>query len=374
MPQDATPQDATAPQDAMPPDLRPHLVACVVATPAQPPPFPTEFRFRNDSTAPLFINKNAGCFGIDFGVSSCASGFRDRVGPAFHCACSCDESSCTGPSICGACAQPEGVLVPVGNSVAVPWDAIQVTDDEKPRPNGAAPFSCVRSHPLPAGRYRVAIRVFDDQPTAAAAIGGRTVTRDFELPSAGNVVDVPLGATALDRCDPAPDAATPICTGTEARDVPCSLAEPLAFAFEGGLGAWFESSELTPPVTFARRRVFTFNPMPDLTCATAIPRCARDSRVVTTADVARVLTDPGVVSAYAAGLTPVYGYDYRANDGAILVLRRPDGTSLGIGGDCDGCARPLTPALKAVPPVFGLLEQQMFATPACSAFGPAYRY
>ena len=120
--------------------------------------------------------------------------------------------------------------------------------------------------------------------------------------------------------------------------------------------------------------MFTVNPMPDLNCATAIPRCARDSRVVTTADVARVLTDPGVVSAYAAGLTPVYGYDFRANDGAVLVLRRPDGTSLAIGGECDGCARPLTPALRAVPPVLSLLEQQMFATPACAAFGPAYRY
>jgi hypothetical protein len=134
------------------------------------------------------------------------------------------------------------------------------------------------------------------------------------------------------------------------------------------------SSELAPPVTFARRRVFNSNPMPDLNCSTAIPRCARDSRVVTTADVARVLADPGVVSAYARGVTPVYGYDHRANDGAVLVLRRPDGTSLAIGGECDGCARPLTPALEAVPPVFSLLEQQMFATPACSAFGPAYRY
>ena len=44
----------------MPQDLRPHPVACVVAAPAQPPPYPTEFRFRNDSATPLFINRNMG--------------------------------------------------------------------------------------------------------------------------------------------------------------------------------------------------------------------------------------------------------------------------------------------------------------------------
>jgi hypothetical protein len=346
----------------------------VVAAPAQPPPFPTEFRFRNDTAAPLFINRGRACSGIDYGVSSCASGFRDRLGPEYHCACSCDEASCTGPNLCGACGDPVGVPVPAGDSVAVPWDGVQITNDEKLRPNGAAPFTCVRYHPLPAGRYRVAIRVYDDQMAAAAAVGGRTVTRDFELPSAGNAVDVPLAATALDRCDPTPDAVAPICTGTEARDMPCSLAERLAFAFEGGLSFSYDSSALAPPVTYARRRVFTFEPKPDLNCSAAIPRCARDSRVVTTADVARVLTDPGVVAAYAGGVTPVYGYDFRNNDGAVLILRRPDGTSLAIGGECDGCARPLTPALKAVGPVFSLLEQQMFATPACSAFGPAYRY
>jgi hypothetical protein len=373
MPQDAMPQDAP-PRDATPPDLMPHLVACVVSPPAQPPPYPTEFRFRNDSATPLFISQNTNCIGFDFGISSCASGFSDRLGPTFHCTCECDEASCTHPNTCGGCPPPIGAVVPPGGSIAASWNGVHVTNDEKARADGLGSFGCVRSHPLPAGRYRVAIRVFDDQTTAAAAVGGRTVTRDFELPSAGNVVDVPLAATALDRCDPAPDAVTPICTGTEARDAPCSLPESLAFAFEGGLGAWFDSSKLTPPVTFARQRVFTLNPMPDLNCATAIPRCARDSRVVTTADVARVLTDPGVVSAYAGGLTPVYGYDHRANDGAVLVLRRPDGTSLAIGGECDSCARPLTPALRAVPPVFSLLEQQMFATPACAAFGPAYRY
>jgi hypothetical protein len=372
-PEDVMPQDPT-PHDAMPQDLMPHPPACVVATPAQPPPYPTEFRFRNDSTTTLFINKDRACIGIDFSVSSCASGFRDRLGPTSHCTCECDEASCTHPNTCGACPQAEGVLVPAGASIAVAWNGVHVTNDEKPGGDGRGSFWCVRSHPLLAGRYRVAIRVFDDQTAAAAAIGGRTVTRDFELPSAGNVLDVPLAATALDRCDPTPDAAAPICTGTEARDVPCSLAEPLAFAFEGGLSFSYDSSELAPPATFARRRVFTFEPKPDLNCSTAIPRCARDSRVVTTGDVARVLTDPGVVAAYAGGLTPVYGYDFRANDGAVLILRRSDGTSLAIGGECDGCARPLTPALKAVPPVFSLLEQQVIATPACAAFGPAYSY
>src|SRR6185369_2206902 len=48
-PQDAMPPQDAAPQDATPQDVMPHPRACVVATPTQPPPFPTEFRFRNDT-------------------------------------------------------------------------------------------------------------------------------------------------------------------------------------------------------------------------------------------------------------------------------------------------------------------------------------
>ena len=244
------------------------------------------------------------------------------------------------------------------------------TDEEKARPGGGASFTCLRSHALPAGAYRVSIRVFDDAASAAGNVGGRIVTRDFSLPASGGVVDVPLAVNAVDTCDATPSASAPACTGLEAHDVPCSLAEPLAFAWEGGLSFYGEASQLTPPATYGRRRTYYMGTMPDLTCATAIPRCTRDSRVVTTSDIARAINEPTVLAAYAT-TTPVYGYDYRANDGQILILRRPDGTSLGIGSTCNGCsptavANPLTPALSVSAPCSGRSIARCSTPPAAS--------
>lgn len=344
---------------------------CAVEAPGQTPPFPTTFRFRNDTDAPVFLYR--GCIGVDYGISSCASGFRDQVGPVFRCSCACDQAFCTSPPSCGPCPPPEGAMVRPGDSVLVDWDAIAVSEHDKASSSGGT-FQCVRSTPVAAGKYRVAVRVFDDQVSASRNSGGRVVTRDFPLPNAGPVVDVPLATRAEEACDAAPDESAPACTGAERRDVPCVLGESLDFAWEGGLGFYTDSMQLSAPSTFSRRRVFRDTAMPDLTCRTPIPRCARDSRVVTTSDVVRVIAAPGVTSVFAAGTTPVYGYDARANDGSILVLRRPNGTSLGIGTDCPGCssgasARSLTPALRAVVPAFSALDRQLTATPACSAFG-----
>ena len=334
------------------------------ATPSVP--FFTTFRFRNDTVAPLYLHK--ACVGADYGVSSGAAGFHDYLGPRFTCACACDEPSCTSPPLCGQCPASEGVLVAPGDEIDVGWDALEVTDDEKPRPNGGAPFWCVRSRVLPAGHYRVAVRVFDDMDAAAGNVGGRVVTRDFSLP--GVAVDVPLAINALDACDAAPAASPPTCTGTEAHDVPCSLGEALTFAWEGGLSFYGDASRLIPPATYERTRTFFMGtPMPDVTCAAPIPRCARDSRVVTTSDITRALNPPDVLAAYGSN-TPVYGYDARANDGAVLILRRPDGTSLAIGSMCVGCspasiARPLTPGLSSAVLWFATLDRQMLNTPTC---------
>lgn len=377
---DAVPSDAKAdvPADAGAADSGQPPAACVVDPAGRTAPFPTQFRFRNDTDAPVFINKGSQCGGVDFSVSSCASGFRDRLGPVFTCACACDSTVCTGSLACGPCPPSEALAIAAGTTTAVDWSAVVTTVEQKSGVQGV-PFMCLRHTALPAGRYRVAIRVFDDAASAAKNTGGRTVTRDFSLPADTTAVDVPLSANPLDTCDATPAAAAPTCTGGEARDVPCSLPEPLDFALEGGNGPTSESSRLEAPAAYTHQRVARSAPtQPVLTCAGAIPRCARDSRVVTTADVTRVLGGAGVRAAFAAN-TPVYGYDQRANDGGVWVLRRSDGTSLAIGTACDGCAtgavtRPLTPALAAIPPVLSLLDQQMFATAACAAFGPPYRY
>jgi hypothetical protein len=261
------------------------------------------------------------------------------------------------------------VTVSPGNFLAVPWDGIVTTNDEKTRAGSLGTFWCVHSTALAAGAYRVAVRVFDDADSGAARIGGRVVTRDFDLPAAGGVLDVPLAATAADVCDPTPGAPAPACTGGEAHDAPCSLGAPLAFAWEGGLSFFYDSSGLTPPSAYQRQRT-AMDPSKAMSCAAAVPRCARDSRVVTSSDVARVLDEPTVAGAFAAP-TPVYGYDERNNDGGVLVLRRADGTSLAIGSACDNCTgiqRPLTPGMIAVVPVLQALDTQMMDTPACVAF------
>jgi hypothetical protein len=92
-----------------------------------------------------------------------------------------------------------------------------------------------------------------------------------------------------------------------------------------------------------------------------IPRCSGDARVVTTSDLTRALLAPSVAAAFATP-TPVFGEDARPVDGAILVIRRADGKSIGVGGRCRAgsslCARPLTDELAALPELFSRLQSQ----------------
>lgn len=179
------PADAGAAESGQPP------AACVVDPAGRTAPFPTQFRFRNDTAAVLFINQGAQCAGIDFSVSSCAAGFGDRLGPIFTCACACALTSCTGSVVCGPCPPSEAVAIAPGQTTAVDWNAVVATVEQKSGAQGA-PFMCVRYTALLAGRYRVAIRVFEDAASAAKNTGGRTVTRDFSLPADTSAVDVPL--------------------------------------------------------------------------------------------------------------------------------------------------------------------------------------
>ncbi|HEY7375933.1 MAG TPA: hypothetical protein VIF57_27485 [Polyangia bacterium] len=368
-----------APSTAIPPTTTPPTPT--TTPPTSPttmttasPPFATELRFVNDTGAPLYLFK--GCAGVDFGVSSAASGFRDQLGPKYACACECEDAACSAPVSCGQCPASVAVTVSPGELLAVPWNGIVTSNGEKMRANSLGTFGCVHSTALAAGAYRVAVRVFDDADSGAARIGGRVVTRDFALPATGGALEVPLGATAADVCDPSPGTPAPACTGAEAHDVPCSLGAPLAFAWEGGLSLFYDSSGLTPPSAYQRQRSSTDPNHPAMTCAAAVPRCTRDSRAVTTSDVARVVNEASVAGAFAAG-TPVYGYDERNNDGGVLVLRRADGTAVAIGsscGNCTGIERPLTPGMIAVVPVLRALDMQMMDTPACVAFriGPVF--
>ena len=170
--QDAT--DATMTTDPL----------CAVSTTRQPP-FLVTFRLQTDGASPVYVHQ--GCIGVTFDVSACASGYAERLGPDYHCACVCEDATCVGPVVCGACYPDAGEAVMPGAPLEVRWDAIRTTDDTK------AGFACVHSRALPAGKYRVSVRVFDDPEAARTSAGGRTVTQDFDLPAPSDTVAVALG-------------------------------------------------------------------------------------------------------------------------------------------------------------------------------------
>jgi hypothetical protein len=330
--------------------------SCRVDAAGQAPPYPTEIRFLNGSGAPLYVHQ--GCIGIDFGVSSCASAYRDFLEPVFHCACACEQTSCTGGPTCGACPQPVGTAIAVGQFATVAWNAIAITEEDR------GTYRCVRSTPLPAGRYRIAIRVYDDATSAVNMVGGREVTQDFSLPTTTGVLEVPLGTAQADPCAGPSTAATPVCTGGEAHDQACRLPLSMSYGAEGGRGLSSDASTIAPPATYTLTRTFVAAATPTEQCTVPLPLCSRDAHVVTTGDVTRVLTMPTVVAAFGAD-TPVFGVDSRPYDGRILVLHRSDGNSLGIGDAAP--ASPVPAPIADVKTVLDRLDAQMSSDPACAS-------
>ena len=330
--------------------------SCRVDAAGQAPPYPTEIHFRNDSAAPLYVHQ--GCVGIDFGLSSCASGYRDFLEPVYHCACACEQTSCTGGLACGPCPAPVGTAIAAGHFATVAWNAIAVAEEDR------GTYHCVRSSPLPAGRYRIAIRVYDDAISAMNMVGGREVTQDFSLPTTAGVLEVPVGTPQVDPCAGPSTASTPVCTGAEAHDQACRLSLSMSYGAEGGLGVSSDVSAIAPPATYTLTRTFSTPASPDQQCAVSLPLCSRDAHVVTTGDLTRVLTTPTVAAAFGAD-TPVFGVDSRPYDGRILVLHRPDGDSLGIGEAAP--ASPVPAPIADVKTVLGRLDGQMSSAPACAS-------
>jgi hypothetical protein len=156
--------------------------ACAVAATGSPP-FTVTFQLRNAGATPLWIGW--GACGTDLSITGCATGYAQEYGPRFHCACSCDEPSCTGGLACGPC-PPEEEELPPQATRQLTWKGESITDVVRDR------YTCVQQRDLPAGKYRIAVPLYTSMAAVKAKQRAGTVTRDFDLPTAGDRVDVDL--------------------------------------------------------------------------------------------------------------------------------------------------------------------------------------
>jgi len=154
--------------------------ACGSST-LQPPPQASSitFQLRNDGISTVYLFENCT---IEYTITSLADPVQE-IARAGVCACACDQSSCP---VCGPCfAGPRDVAV--GASLPESWSAVRVATQT------TSTGSCERRTPLPYGRYRIDVPVYPTVADALAKMYGRTATQTFDLPVAGDVVDVQLG-------------------------------------------------------------------------------------------------------------------------------------------------------------------------------------
>jgi hypothetical protein len=144
-------------------------------------PSTVTFQLRNDGASTVYLFENCT---IEYTITSLADPVH-AIARQGTCACACDQSSCP---VCGPCfAGPRDVAV--GAMLAESWNSVSVTTE--PTPAG----SCERATPLPYGRYRIDVPVYPTAADALARMYGRTITQTFDLPVAGDAVDVQLGVS-----------------------------------------------------------------------------------------------------------------------------------------------------------------------------------
>lgn len=147
-----------------------------------PPPQASSitFQLRNDGLSNVYLFQNCA---IEYTITSLADPVHQiaRVGA---CACECSQASCP---VCGPCfAGPRDVEV--GAALSEYWSTVNVTT--QPTSIGG---TCEQRTPLPYGRYRIDVPVYPTLADATARMLERTATQTFELPVAGDTVDVQLG-------------------------------------------------------------------------------------------------------------------------------------------------------------------------------------
>ena len=145
----------------------------------QPQPSSVTFQLRNDGIATVYLFENCT---VEYTITSLADPVH-QIALSGACACTCG----TACPVCGACfAGPLDVAT--GTMRTESWNTVKVTTEPSPTSG-----SCERRTALPYGPYRIDVPVYPTLADAMARMLGRTASQSFDLPLAGDVVDVQLG-------------------------------------------------------------------------------------------------------------------------------------------------------------------------------------
>lgn len=154
--------------------------ACGSSTLTPPPQASSvTFQLRNDGVSTVYLFETCT---VEYTITSLADPVH-QIAREGSCPCACGQGACP---VCGACfAGPRDVAV--GAMVATSWNSVSVTTESTPT------GSCEHRTPLPYGRYRIDVPVYPTVADATARMYERTATQTFDLPAAGDAVDVQLG-------------------------------------------------------------------------------------------------------------------------------------------------------------------------------------
>jgi hypothetical protein len=183
-------------------------------------------------------------------------------------------------------------------------------------------------------------------------------------------------AVRIDRDEVAvaPHCATtvcPVCGGT------CAFDATYRFTTNGGLAAYRDTTVLAPPASFLYQREPEASPVPEMSCAPALPTCGGDA--IDVSDVMAAFTDPDVQDALTrsmgAATLPFYGQDQRGGDGAAFQITRDGGGGFLIGAPCPAGSTPPTcleipSGLSRLVSLLIAFNQQQLADPACASLRP----
>lgn len=157
--------------------------ACSVIT-AKPLPLRTTFRFTNTGSSTVYLDRVCD---VRFDVTSCRDSYTAPLALSAPCTKDCADTT-GGCLVCGACLA-EVVPVPPGQSVDHEWSGRTFTFG-----TDSSGCQCHVGTDAPAGLYRIAVELWDSEPQPGGGLPpyDRTVTQDFALPAADDVLVVDL--------------------------------------------------------------------------------------------------------------------------------------------------------------------------------------